>query len=206
MRKSERSRNPFEDENIPDLSDPEQEEDRSEDENEPDSGPAEEATPRGAPGAGARRGLLLIGIPALIILASGAGVFLWLHPSVNLPWEKPGPGRRLPGWESITGLDSNFALQEQELAPFFLPLPRGGEKTIARLCLSVVWDKRASMRFQEVRTEARDMIFRRVSELAAESEDISEDDVRVCSAARRALQEVVRPDELQVLVKGVVLL
>jgi hypothetical protein len=206
MRKSERSRDPFEDETIPDLSDPEQEEDRSEGEDGPDSGPAEEATPRGAPDAGTRRRLLLIGIPALIILASGAGLFLWLHPSVERPWGKPGSGRGLPGWGLITGLGSNFALQEQELAPFFLPLPRGGEKKLAMLYLSVVWDKRASMRFQEVRTEARDMIFRRLSELAAENEDISEADARICSAARRALQEVVRPNELQVLVKGVVLL
>ncbi len=151
------------------------------------------------------RRLFAAGIGVLTLLVLGGGALLWLLPALETTGTDQGGSGEALGSIS-TGPGSGRALLEQDLAPFFILLPEGRNNRMARLSLGVVWDGRASRRFSERRVEVRDMLFKGITKAASKSEDITKESVKLRSEARKVLQELIRPDEMRVVVKGVSLL
>jgi len=61
---------------------------------------------------------------------------------------------------------------EENLKPFFIPLPEGSSKTVIRIDLSANWDRSVSTRFKTKELQIRDHLYRYLLELAKSGDDL----------------------------------
>ncbi len=94
-------------------------------------------------------------------------------------------------------------LVKEDLAPFYIPLPSGADGRMARVNLVVTWDRPASNRFRNQQVRVRDRLYRRMTRLAAEGENLRSMSLTVRAEARNILEELLRPDEIHVVITGI---
>ena len=61
---------------------------------------------------------------------------------------------------------------EENLKPFFIPLPDGSSKTVIRIDISAIWDRSVSTRFKTKELQIRAHLYRYLLELAGSGEDL----------------------------------
>lgn len=146
-----------------------------------------------------RRKLLIGG---LIILAT---VFGGISYMALIRFAGPGPATDPEEIDISREMSSSspHRLIQQDLSPFYIPLPGEGGGRIARVSFSVTWDKTASKRFQDRETLARDRIYLRMTELAGEGKNMRDMSPTVRVEAQKILDELLRPDVLRVVVTGI---
>ncbi len=149
---------------------------------------------------GSARILALAGSAALFMALSGALLFWILSPSGETSRSAEGSGPAPPAARSVDACDRNVT---QELGPFYIPLPAGGNGRMARVTFSVTWDASSSKRFQDRETLARDRVYHRIKELAEAGGDMRTMSLTVRSETLRILEELLRPDELRLVVTGI---
>lgn len=146
-----------------------------------------------------RRNLLVGG---LIILAAVFGGISYLALS-----RFAGPGASTaPENGAVSQRPGHYSphrLPEHDLTPFYIPAPGEGKGLIARVSISVTWDKASSKRFKERETLIRDRIYLRMTELAGDGKDIQEISPAVRLEAQKIMEELLRPDVLRVVVNGI---
>ena len=149
---------------------------------------------------GSARTLAVACSAALFIALSAALLFWVLSPSGEISRSAEGPGPKPP---AAVAIDPSDKIVTQDLGPFYIPLPAGGNGRMARVTFSVTWDASSSKRFQDRETLARDRVYRRLMELAAGGGDMRTMSLTVRSETLRILEELLRPDELRVVVTGI---
>ena len=149
---------------------------------------------------GAHRAAILGGLAAVLILLLGGTAARLMFPSA--PSDTPGRPAD-PPFASERGAGAPDRLVEQELAPFYVPLPPGKDGQMARVSFSVTWDRPSSSRFRNQETRVRDRLYLRMTELAAEGENMRSMSLTVRTEARKILEELLRPEELRVVVTGI---
>jgi hypothetical protein len=172
-----------------------------------DPGPGDSGGPRAA--TGRLRGLfarlltarsaLVAGLAAVLLLVGGTAVRLQLPTAEN---DTAGPSVE-PVPASNAAPPTPDRLVEQELSPFYIPLPREKDGQMARVSFSVTWDRPSSSRFRSQEPRVRDRLFRRMTELAAEGESMRSMSLTLRTEARKILEKLLRPEELRVVVTGI---
>lgn len=172
-----------------------------------DPGPGDSGEPRAATGRlrtrfarlSTARAALLAGSAAVLLLVGGTAVRLQLPTAEN-----DTTGQSVdPVLASNAAPPATDRLVEQELAPFYIPLPREKDGQMARVSFSVTWDRPSSSRFRSQEPRVRDRLFRRMIELAAEGENMRSMSLTLRTEARKILEELLRPEELRVVVTGI---
>ncbi len=149
---------------------------------------------------GAHRAAILGGLAGVLILVLGGTAARLMFPSP--PSDTPGRPAD-PLFASVRDAGAPDRLVEQELAPFYVPLPPGKDGQMARVSLCVTWDRPSSSRFRSLETRVRDRLYLRLTELAAEGEHMRGMSLTVRTEARKILEELLRPEELRVVVTGI---
>jgi hypothetical protein len=169
--------------------------------------PVEEERTDAAEGANEERGsraprsrAVLVAVLAAVLILLLATAAMVLVPSAgNDSAETAGA----PPPAADRGADGGDRLVEQELAPFYIPLPRDADGRMARVSFAVTWDRPSSSRFRDQRIRVRDRLFLRLTELAAQGENMRSMSLTVRAEARKLLEELLHPEELRVVVTGV---
>lgn len=145
--------------------------------------------------AAAAAGLAILAV----MLLGGLGVWLLF------PAEKPGQSDKQA--ESPIPRDNRAEAQgrlvKQDLPPFYIPLPQSGNGQMARVSLAVTWDRPSSSRFRDQEYRIRDRLYRGLTKLAAEGENMRSMSLTIRAEAQKILEELLHPDELRVVVSGV---
>ncbi|MCF8061409.1 MAG: hypothetical protein K9M82_02735 [Deltaproteobacteria bacterium] len=149
---------------------------------------------------GSYRTAVLAGLAAVLILA-----FAGMTARLLMPSEKPArPGRSSdPVFASDGIADTPDRLVKQELAPFYIPLPHGESGRMVRLSFVVTWDRSCSSRFRGQERRVRDRLYLRMTELAAEGGNMRSMSLTIRTEARKILEELLRPEEIHVVVTGI---
>ncbi len=140
------------------------------------------------------------GLAILAVMLLG-GVGVWLL----FPAEKPGKSAKQA--ETLIPGDHRAEVQgrlvKQDLPPFYIPLPQSGNGQMARVSFAVTWDRPSSSRFRDQEYRIRDRLYRRLTKLAAEGENMRSMSLAIRAEAQKILEELLHPDELRVVVTGV---
>jgi len=149
---------------------------------------------------GAPRTAILAGLAAALTLVLGGTAAWFLFPSMERDTPR---GSNDPGFVSMESSGAPDRLIDQELAPFYIPLPEGTDGQMARVSFSVTWGRPSSSRFRNQKTRVRDRLYLRMTELAAEGENMRSMRLTIGTEARNILEELLRPEELRVVVTGI---
>ncbi|MGM0662798.1 MAG: hypothetical protein ACQET7_01285 [Thermodesulfobacteriota bacterium] len=138
----------------------------------------------------------------LILLTAVFGVTGYL---ALIRYAGPGPAAQPETGIVSQGADRNSPhhLVEQDLAPFYIPLPNEGKGLMALVSFSVTWDKTSSKRFQDREIPVRDKIYLRMTELADEGKNMQDMSPTLRMEAQKILEELLQPDVLRVAVTGI---
>lgn len=145
------------------------------------------------------RFLIAGGVGVLLLLVSVWGIRLVPLPgqAVHSKHQKPKPSSK----ETVAA--SGDRLLKQDLAPFYIPLSGGETEKMARLSLAVTWAPTTAARFREKEIEIRDRLYHRITELASKGENFRGMALPIRSEAQNILEELLRPNELRVVVTGI---
>jgi hypothetical protein len=147
------------------------------------------------------RVLLLAGsVFVFIVLLGGLGLWL-LSPSGESASSRKEAESKPP--LPVKTEPPSERMVKHDLAPFYIPLPRGSKGWMARVTLAVTWNGSSLKRFEDQQILARDRLYRRMTELAAGEESMRGISLTVRSEAQRILEELLRPGELHVVVTGI---
>jgi hypothetical protein len=146
-----------------------------------------------------RRPLIMAGSILLAVILLGTGL-LALAPN-NEPGSIPDPENGVVSQEADHY--SSRELLKEELEPFYIPLAHEGKELLVRVSFSVTWDKTSSNRFHERKTRVRDRIYLRLTEFATEGRNMRNMAPVLRTEAQQIIEELLRPDILNVVVMGI---
>lgn len=133
-----------------------------------------------------------LSVAALLLVGAGAWGFY------HSPVLKGGESTR-PHGEPV----AEDGLRQEEVARFYVPLPKDGPRQVMVIDWSVVWDGLTAVRFKKAEVMTRDRVYDGLLAVAAKEEGLNENIPMIEETMSRELKDSLRSAAISVRVKEV---
>ena len=141
-----------------------------------------------------RKWIILLSLICLLLLVTGPGIKIGKKYLPGLKQQDP-----------VISLNESIKdnMREDDIAPFFIPLPPHSSKGVIRIDLSVIWDGLASVRYVKKELHIRNHLYRYMTSFVKKEQDLISKTSSLELEITRVFKELLDVNDLVIKIKEI---